>query len=168
MTGFGRSGDARDVGFEDPAMLHAALADPRLAWLWLVLRVAVGWFLLNAGWRQLQGLGAVPHVAAIGLTLAGIALILGALVGISAFVGGSLAVLTSASTGPAGLALFAAIVWLVLAWKTAGWIGLDRWLLPLLGMPWRRGALLGGTERDTAEFAGWAFPRRRANESRER
>jgi thiosulfate dehydrogenase (quinone) large subunit len=32
---------------------------------------------------------------------------------------------------------------LSLAWKTAGWIGLDRWLLPLLGMPWRGGALFG-------------------------
>jgi len=26
---------------------------------------------------------------------------------------------------------------LVLAWKTAGYIGLDRFLLPLLGTPWR-------------------------------
>jgi thiosulfate dehydrogenase [quinone] large subunit len=43
--------------------------------------------------------------------------------------------------------LFAAVVWLVLAWKTAGWIGLDRWLLPLLGMPWRGGVLFdGGSE----------------------
>jgi thiosulfate dehydrogenase [quinone] large subunit len=38
--------------------------------------------------------------------------------------------------------LFAASVWLVLTWKTAGWIGLDRWLLPLVGMPWRGGTLL--------------------------
>lgn len=29
--------------------------------------------------------------------------------------------------------------WLVLAWKTAGWIGLDRWLLAALGTPWRPG-----------------------------
>jgi aldehyde dehydrogenase (NAD+) len=25
---------------------------------------------------------------------------------------------------------------LMLAWKTAGWLGLDRWLLPALGTPW--------------------------------
>ena len=30
---------------------------------------------------------------------------------------------------------------LVLAWKTAGWIGLDRWLLPVLGTPWRPGLI---------------------------
>jgi thiosulfate dehydrogenase (quinone) large subunit len=29
--------------------------------------------------------------------------------------------------------------WLVLAWKTAGWIGFDRWILPALGTPWRPG-----------------------------
>jgi thiosulfate dehydrogenase [quinone] large subunit len=26
----------------------------------------------------------------------------------------------------------------MLAWKVAGWWGLDRWLLPLLGTPWMR------------------------------
>jgi thiosulfate dehydrogenase [quinone] large subunit len=30
---------------------------------------------------------------------------------------------------------------LILAWKTAGWWGLDRWLLPLLGAPWKPGKL---------------------------
>jgi thiosulfate dehydrogenase (quinone) large subunit len=28
---------------------------------------------------------------------------------------------------------------LILGWKVAGWYGLDRWLLPLLGTPWHRG-----------------------------
>jgi thiosulfate dehydrogenase [quinone] large subunit len=28
-------------------------------------------------------------------------------------------------------------VFLILAWKTAGYWGLDRFLLPLLGTPWR-------------------------------
>ena len=27
---------------------------------------------------------------------------------------------------------------IVLAWKVAGWWGLDRWALPLLGTPWQR------------------------------
>jgi thiosulfate dehydrogenase [quinone] large subunit len=30
---------------------------------------------------------------------------------------------------------------LVLAWKTAGWWGLDRWALKLLGTPWRPGVV---------------------------
>jgi len=29
----------------------------------------------------------------------------------------------------------------VLAWRNAGWIGLDRWLLPALGTPWTPGRL---------------------------
>jgi thiosulfate dehydrogenase [quinone] large subunit len=32
-------------------------------------------------------------------------------------------------------------VLLILAWKTAGWWGLDRWLLPAVGTPWQTGRL---------------------------
>ena len=35
-------------------------------------------------------------------------------------------------------------VGLMLAWKVSGRIGLDRWLLPLLGTPWRPGTLFTG------------------------
>jgi thiosulfate dehydrogenase (quinone) large subunit len=37
--------------------------------------------------------------------------------------------------------LFAIATWLVLAWRNAGWIGLDRWLLPAVGTPWKGGHL---------------------------
>ena len=30
---------------------------------------------------------------------------------------------------------------LLLAWRSAGYVGLDRWLLPLLGTPWQPGRL---------------------------
>ncbi|MGH7795997.1 MAG: hypothetical protein ACREQ2_14080 [Candidatus Binatia bacterium] len=67
-------------------------------------------------------------------------LILGAFVGVAAFFGGlmnwSFIMAGSASTN--GL-LFAIATWLVLAWRNAGWIGLDRWLLPALGTPWKPG-----------------------------
>ena len=43
--------------------------------------------------------------------------------------------------------LFAVATWLVLAWKTAGWIGLDRWLLRALGTPWRPGYLFTRDDR---------------------
>jgi thiosulfate dehydrogenase (quinone) large subunit len=144
-----RSG-ARGAGFEDPALLRAVLADPRLAWLWLVLRVSLGSLWFEAGRRQLQsavGIGGAgePWVAqalAVFQTLAGIALILGAFVGLAAFTGGVVGSgLLPATAGVMTPLLFTAVVVLVLAWKTAGWIGLDRWLLPLLGMPWRGGAL---------------------------
>jgi hypothetical protein len=35
--------------------------------------------------------------------------------------------------------LLAVGVVLVLAWKTAGWVGADRYLLRLVGTPWQRG-----------------------------
>jgi thiosulfate dehydrogenase [quinone] large subunit len=142
---------ARERVLPDPAFLHGLLADTRFSPLWLILRVTLGWILLEAGWLRLQG-AAGP--LAIALTLAGIALILGITTGLSAFIGGCLSAGIWAGEDLTVAALrFAAVVWLVLAWKTAGWIGIDRWLLPLLGMPWRGGHLFGARENSGASVA---------------
>lgn len=147
--------------FEDPAMLRAVLGDPRNAWVWLFVRLAAGWLLLDAGWRQLQTPGDGTRIVAVGLTIAGIALLLGVLAGVAAFGGGALLAMAPLGSGLTGIALFAAIVWLILAWKTAGWIGLDRWLLPLIGMPWRRGPLLAAdADWDSEIGVGWIGSRR--------
>lgn len=73
-----------------------------------------------------------------GELLVGIALIIGAFTGIAAFFGGlmnwNFMMAGSASTNPF---LFLLAVFLVLAWKTAGWLGADQWLLPKLGTPWQ-------------------------------
>ena len=86
-----------------------------------------------------------------GELLVGIALILGIFTGISAFFGGFLnwnfMMAGSASTNPL---LFIISILLILAWKTAGWIGVDRWLLPTLGTPWQPGKLFGA-EKDSRE-----------------
>ncbi len=78
-------------------------------------------------------------LVAVGELLIGIALILGAFVGIAAFFGAlmnwNFIMAGSASTNPL---LFVAALLLILAWKTAGWYGADRFLLPLLGTPWNR------------------------------
>lgn len=71
----------------------------------------------------------------------GIALILGILTGFAAF-GGALLnfnfmMAGTASTNPV---LFLGAMLLILAWKAAGYWGVDRWLLPLLGTPWRSAA----------------------------
>jgi thiosulfate dehydrogenase [quinone] large subunit len=75
--------------------------------------------------------------------LVGIALILGVFTGIAAFSGSFMSVnyllAGTVSTNPI---LFALATWLVLAWKTAGWWGLDRWVLPALGTPWAPGPVL--------------------------
>jgi thiosulfate dehydrogenase [quinone] large subunit len=72
----------------------------------------------------------------------GIALVLGAFVGISAFTGAFMnwhfMMAGTASINPVMIVLS---VLLVLAWKTAGWWGLDRWVLPAVGTPWQPGRL---------------------------
>jgi thiosulfate dehydrogenase [quinone] large subunit len=81
----------------------------------------------------------------VGETLVGLGLIVGALVGIAAFFGIMLntSFLLSGSTSSNPILLLLGIL-LILAWKVAGWIGLDRWLLPALGTPWHKGKIFGG------------------------
>lgn len=87
---------------------------------------------------------------AIGETLVGLGLILGALVGIAAFFGilMNTSFLLAGSTSSNPILLLLGIL-LILAWKVAGWIGLDRYLLPSLGTPWHKGALLGSARTPT-------------------
>lgn len=74
---------------------------------------------------------------AIGETLVGIALIAGAFVGIAAFFGAFMNWnFIMAGTASSNALLGLAALFLIMAWKTAGWWGADRWLLPLLGTPW--------------------------------
>jgi hypothetical protein len=35
-------------------------------------------------------------------------------------------------------------VLLILAWRNAGWIGLDHWVLPKVGTPWQREVTVSG------------------------
>jgi thiosulfate dehydrogenase (quinone) large subunit len=82
-----------------------------------------------------------------GELLIGVALILGAFAGIAAFFGGfmnwNFMMAGSASINPV---LFTLSILLIMAWKTAGWWGADRWLLPLLGTPWKPGRVFKGRE----------------------
>lgn len=152
---------ARGTTPHDPALLHNLLSDVRYAPLWLVPRLLLGWFSLDAGWHHLRNLPVsadllaygAPGLAAIALTLCGVALILGALTGPSAFVAGCLSAGLWAGEALAPLH-FAGVVLMVLTWKTAGWIGLDRWLLPLLGLPWQGGLLFGRGSASGSETAG--------------
>lgn len=72
----------------------------------------------------------------------GIGLILGALTGIAAFFGAMMNMsFLLAGSGSSNPILFTMAVGLMLAWKVAGYYGLDRYLLPRLGTPWRPGRL---------------------------
>jgi thiosulfate dehydrogenase [quinone] large subunit len=107
------------------------------------------WFLQNVA---LPNAVAFSYMVTFGEILVGIALILGLLTGIAAFFGGfmnaSYLLAGTVSTNPF---LFILATWLVLAWRVAGWWGLDRWALPLLGVPGAPGTLFQG--RTTGEPA---------------
>jgi len=68
----------------------------------------------------------------------GIGLLIGLLTGVAAFFGAlmnmSFLLAGSASTNPV---LFTFAIGLILAWRVAGYYGIDRYLLPMLGTPWR-------------------------------
>jgi thiosulfate dehydrogenase (quinone) large subunit len=170
---------------QDPPFARLLFSDTRSAWLWLPIRLWLGWEWLQAGWHKvtdpgwMQGgqalagfwKGAIeasgpdaerPRIAfgwylnfieglynsgsytwfaplvAWGEVLVGLGLMVGAFVGIAAFFGALLnfnfIMAGAASTN--GL-LFLLAVLLMLAWKVAGYIGLDAYLLPRLGTPWR-------------------------------
>jgi thiosulfate dehydrogenase [quinone] large subunit len=77
-----------------------------------------------------------------GEILVGVALILGAFTGIAAFFGAFMNWnYIMAGSASINALLMAIAVGLMVGWKVSGWIGLDRWLLPLLGTPWRPGTL---------------------------
>ncbi|MGH2627967.1 MAG: DoxX family protein [Anaerolineales bacterium] len=77
-------------------------------------------------------------VVAVGETLIGIALILGAFTGIAAFFGAFMNFnFMLAGTASSNPVLFLIAIGLVLAWKVAGNVGADFFLLRVFGTPWQ-------------------------------
>ena len=175
------------VEFPEPKVSRFLFADTRISWLWLLLRVYVGYEWFVAGWAKVQnpvwvgskaGVAiqgffagalqktsgphpdvsawyayfiqnvAAPHavffsyLVTFGELAVGLGLILGAFTGIAAFFGASMNLnylfAGTISTNPF---LFFIQLFLILAWRNAGWFGLDRYLLPMLGVPWQPGKL---------------------------
>ena len=76
------------------------------------------------------------NLVALGEVLVGAALILGFLTGVSAFIGGTMnAAFLLAGTLSSNPVMFILATWLVLAWRVAGYYGLDYYVLPWLGAP---------------------------------
>jgi thiosulfate dehydrogenase (quinone) large subunit len=128
-------GGASLLGFWNNAVKVPEQGRPPITFEWyraflqvLIDNHAQGWF----AW-----------IITFGEIAVGVALILGALTGIAAFFGCfmnmSFMLAGSASTNPI---MFTLAVGLILAWKVAGYYGLDRYLLPLLGTPWRHGSAM--------------------------
>jgi thiosulfate dehydrogenase (quinone) large subunit len=103
--------------------------------------VNYGWYTAFLRWLAHPTPAAFfAKVIALGETAIGIALIVGVLTGVAAFMAGTLTM----SFGLAGVAgvnplFFFLEVGLILAWRNAGYYGLDRYVLPALGTPWHRG-----------------------------
>ncbi len=91
------------------------------------------------------------YVVTFGELAVGIGLIIGMLTGIAAFFGVfmnmNFLLAGAISINPiiGGLAMF-----LILAWRIAGYYGVDRWLLPLLGTPWT-GSLAKAEQAEQAQ-----------------
>jgi thiosulfate dehydrogenase [quinone] large subunit len=100
------------------------------------------WFLQNV---VLPNAALWSYLVTWGEILVGIALILGLFTGIAAFFGAFMNMnYLLAGTVSSNPILLAIAILLVLAWKTAGWWGLDRWVLPALGTPWAPGLIFRG------------------------
>ena len=78
------------------------------------------------------------HVVAYGELLVGIALILGIFTGIAAFFGLFMNLnYLLAGTVSINPILFTFSIGLIMAWRVAGYLGVDGYLLPHLGTPWK-------------------------------
>jgi len=119
-----------------------------------------GWYAYFLQHAILPGASVWSYVVAFGETLVGAGLILGAFTGIAAFFGFfmNFNYLMAGSISSNPYLLFLAL-FIILAWKTAGWWGLDRWILVDLGTPWSPGLAFRtrrtkGTAAPSAEPSG--------------
>lgn len=169
--------------YRSPRLAVFLFEDTRSGWIWLILRVWLGWQWLSSGWGKVQNPAwmdggsalrtfleravAVPDTGrpaitfdwyrsfleflisteaytwfgpfiAIGEVLVGIGLIVGLFTAIAAFFGAlmnfNFLLAGTASTNPV---LFLVAILIMLAWRVAGWYGLDRWALRWIGTPWQ-------------------------------
>lgn len=167
---------------QDPGFVRFLFNDTRMAVVWLLIRVWLGYQWIEAALHKVEnpawvqtgealkgfwtGAVAIPaegrapisfdwyrsfiqflldaqaytwfgKIVAYGELLVGIGLVLGAFTGFAAFFGAlmnwNFMMAGSASSNPL---LFIAALGVILAWKVAGYIGLDYFLLPAIGTPW--------------------------------
>lgn len=127
----GENAGAPIEGFVHGALEKTAGAHPDVQ-MWYA------WFLENI---VLPNSSFWSHLVAWGEVLVGIALLLGVFVGIAAFFGALMNLsFLLAGTVSINPVLFTLSIGLMLGWKVAGHLGLDRFLLPMLGTPWEPGS----------------------------
>jgi thiosulfate dehydrogenase [quinone] large subunit len=186
MFNFGNSAtQSGRMLLQDPPIARFLFQSSAASWLWLVVRLFVGYQFLTSGWGKLIGgkwldgsgtsiltkwqnavnipetgkplitydwyrgflqlmidTNSAPwfsYVIVFDELAVGVGLILGAFIGLAATGGlllnGAFLLAGTTNTNPV-LAVLGIL--LILAWKNAGYLGLDRYLLPALGTPWSR------------------------------
>jgi thiosulfate dehydrogenase (quinone) large subunit len=182
------------VLIQDPPIARFFFQNAKMSWLWLVVRLYVGYDFITAGWHKLNtpawvdgsgtgimgfwkgALATTPAGAPVitfdwyrgflqfmvdtssagwfsyvivgGELAVGVGLIVGAFVGLAA-TGGllmNMAFLLAGTTSTNPVLVILGIL-LILAWKNAGYLGLDFFLLPLFGTPWKQQARAQKYER---------------------
>ncbi|MFC4637941.1 DoxX family protein [Deinococcus hohokamensis] len=94
-----------------------------------------GWYAWFIEHLALPNATVFSYMVAYGEMAIGLALILGLFTGLAAFFGGFLnANFLLAGTVSSNPLLFILATWLVLGWRVAGYWGLDRWVLPKVGL----------------------------------
>lgn len=195
MTATARGAGPQPGELREPPFVRWLFADTRASWIWLIVRLYLGYEWLtsalgkfgSAAWTGAHAGAAVSGFAqgalaktggehpdvtgwyawflqnvvipnagifgwliTLGELAVGVALILGALTGIAAFFGIVMnANYLLAGTVSSNPILIILGTLLVLAWRNAGWLGVDRWLLPALGTPWQPGQVFDRDERRT-------------------
>ena len=205
------------VVLHDPPIAQFLFGNTKMAIVWLVVRLYVGWSWLEAGlhklfeynaqtntilwgqwnkawilsgdsikgyWERAVAIPAAParplitydwfrdflefllainaypwmsKVIVVGEVAIGIGLILGAFVGVAACFGAFMNMnFMLAGTTSSNPVLFLLAVFLMLAWKVAGYYGLDHYLLPMLGTPWESLRMTRATTAPTAPPAASA------------
>lgn len=173
-------GYGTDIVVEENPFSRWLFSNTTSGWIWLILRLYLGYAWLKAGIHKvtaevwtgakagvavegfisgalakseagdvagwyawfleslvLPNSVAFSYAVAWGEVLVGLGLIVGMLTGIAAFFGAlmniSFLLAGTISTNPM---MFMIAIFIIMAWKVAGWYGLDRWVLPRLGTPW--------------------------------
>ncbi len=117
-------------GFLNAALQKTAGAHPDVA----------GWYATFIHSFVLPNASVFSYLITYGELAVGIALILGVFTGIAAFFGTFMNLnYLFAGTVSINPLLFLLQLFLILAWRSAGWFGLDRYILPKLGTPWQPG-----------------------------
>jgi thiosulfate dehydrogenase (quinone) large subunit len=116
--------------------------------------VAYGWYKGFLNWIANGQYHWIAKVVAVGEVAIGIMLILGVFTGIAALFGATLN-FSYVFAGSAGVnPLFILIsIGLILAWRVAGYYGVDRYLLPMLGTPEEPGRVFKRTDRNAVRAA---------------